>query len=191
MVETLRNPDVNKLRINPPNALSEVIGRIEIPFPLSRLVELFRFFKEFIEEFKNKFGLEIRPGDSLKILADKKIISHLKEFYEYLSTTTFNPETLKKLEALREMLQYPYNPYKERGQAFVYLAVLLFFIVIIAAIVGFFNFDVATVQNLEKLLRALGADEETLKRYHELVELLRNIYQLFGLADPLRFFKRG
>jgi hypothetical protein len=86
------------------------------------------------------------------------------------------------------MLQYPY---KEGGQAFVYLAVLLFFIVIIAAIVGFFNFDVATVQNLEKLLRALGADEETLKRYHELVELLRNIYQLFGLADPLRFFKRG
>jgi hypothetical protein len=74
MVETLRNPDVNKLRINPPNALSEVIGRIEIPFPLSRLVELFRFFKEFIEEFKNKFGLEIRLGDSLKILADKKFL---------------------------------------------------------------------------------------------------------------------
>jgi hypothetical protein len=189
MVETLRNPDVNNPRINPPGSLSEVIGRIEIPFPLSRLVELFRFF----EEFKNKFpGLEISFGDLLKIFADEKIISHLKEFYEYLSTAIFNPETLEKLkvklEALREMLQYPY---KERGQGLVYVAVVLFFLILAAAIVGFFDFDVANVQNIEQLLRALGADEETLKKFRELVELIRKIYQLFGWADPLRFFKRG
>jgi hypothetical protein len=189
MVETILGPDVKKPIIQPPDAFSKVIERIKISFPLSRLIGLFGFFKE----FKNKFpGLEIRFRDLLKIFADEKIISHLKEFYEYLSTATFNPETLEKLkvklEALREMLQYPY---KERGQALVYFAVFLLFLLSAAAIVGFFAFDVATVQKIEQLLRALGADEETLKKFHELVELIRKIYQLFGLADPLRFFKRG
>ncbi len=188
MVETLLNPDVNKLRITPPGALSEVIGRIEIPFPLSRLVELFKFFKE----FKNKFpGLEINFGDLLKIFADEKIISHLKEFYKYLSTAIFNPETLEelkvKLEALRKMLPYPY---KESGQAFVYIVFILALALLAMIIIGFFVFDVATVQNVEKLLRALGADEETLKKFNELVELIRKIYQLSGWADPLRYFKR-
>jgi hypothetical protein len=186
MIETLRNPDVNKPRINPPGALSEVIGRIEIPFPLSRLVELFRFFGE----FKNKFpDLGINFRDLLKIFDDEKIISHFKEFYEYLSTAIFNPETLEKLkvklEALRKML-----PYKERGQVLVYVAVFIFFTVLAMIITGFFVFDVAAVQNVEKLLRALGADEETLKKFHELVELIRKIYQLSGWTEPLRFFKR-
>ncbi|MFZ8806430.1 MAG: hypothetical protein ACO2OW_02585 [Minisyncoccia bacterium] len=188
MIEKLRNPDVNKTRINPPGALSEVIGRIEIPFPLSRLVELFRFF----EEFKNKFpDLEINFRDLLRIFADDKIIRHLKEFYEYLSTAIFNSEKLEnlkvKLEALGEMLPYPH---KESGQALAYVAFIVALAALAAIIIGFFVFDVAAVQNFEKLLRALGADEETLKKFNELVELIRKIYQLFGLADPLRFFKR-